>query len=177
MPFSPIESQLATLDELKNLSFTITYVDALGESFPVTVEALTPNSTVAVSGNSIAGYYSDAFTYSVAYKKTDNTYATVSKFQQVESDKVYELYSYTPNTTQSTTYTYVARAYSGSTVIATQEYTVVVTNNWSFGRNQLVKYTNPSKYNEIKVSWVNDSGQTIPMLNSNNEPITWENNS
>ena len=151
-------------------------------SLPVTIVASEENQTISTAGGQIVGYYTDPFDITVSYLNNDKQNVTVDSFSEIDQNNLYELYSYEPNTVTQKTYTYTAIAYDTEPTIpvevARTDYTIVVTNNWTYGRNQLLKYTNSSRYqNEISVSWTNQFGQPITMINNIGKQITWENNS
>lgn len=174
MPFTPENSLLNTLDEFKNLSHKITYTGYEGSvatNYPVTVTAIDENDTINVFGDTISGYYSNSFEDNIHYRNKDDTFTTVNKFNQINIEKLYGIYHFDADSNQSVTYSYLAEANGDSKV-----YTIVVTNNWTNGRNQLLRYTNINAYEEITCSWNTGSGTTIPWKNINGENITWENN-
>jgi hypothetical protein len=185
--FQPETSLLNTIDALKNVDHTITYeqVDELTMetiTYPVTVVANENNTTISTDSGRIVGYYTDPFDITVTYLNNAKQSTTVESFSDINVSDVYELYNYTPNTQQQKTYTYTAIAYDETppvpVEVARTDYTIVVTNNWTYGRNQLLKYANLTRYqNEISVSWTNQFGQPIPMINNSGKQITWENNS
>ena len=185
--FEPSTSLLDTIDVLKNVDYSITY-EYLDEgtmetvSYPVTVIANESNSTISTANGRISGFYTDPFDITVTYLQTDNQSTTVDSFSKIDQSKLYELYNYTPNTGSQKTYTYTAIAYDTTpptpVEVARTDYTIVVTNNWTYGRNQLLKYANSSRYQtQIAVSWTNNFGKSIPMINNSGKQITWENNS
>jgi hypothetical protein len=166
--FSPTETVLTTTDEFKNVRFSITYKDTLGVSIPVTVTAIDPNSTINVSGNSISGYYSNSFPdTTIEYRTQQDTFVTVNNFDEIGQD-VYGVYYYRADRTVSRTYSYIATA-DGNTKI----YTVIVLNNWDYGKNTLVRYINP---NYKTVTWVNIDGTEVKWINNQNKEVSWDNN-
>jgi hypothetical protein len=150
-------------------------------TYPVTVIANENNVTISTDNARISGFYTDPFDISVTYLQSDKQSKTVDSFSEIDKSKLYELYNYAPNTQQQKTYTYTAIAYDTEPEIPVEvdrtDYTIVVTNNWTYGRNQLLKYANLPRYQEISVSWTNQFGQPIPMINNSGKQITWENNS
>jgi hypothetical protein len=184
--FEPATSLLDTIDALKNVDHTITYeyVDEITmqtASYPVTIVAGENNATISTANGRIVGYYTDPFDISVNYLNAAKQNTTVDSFSKIDTNNLYQLYSYEPNTSLQKTYTYTAIAYDTEPTvpveIARTDYTIVVTNNWTYGRNQVLKYANSSRYNQISVSWTNQFGQPIAMINSSGKQITWENNS
>lgn len=172
MPFSPSTTSLNTLNEFKNLNHTITYVDGLGVSYPVTITAGESNPTVVVSGNNISGYYSDVFVGEIAYRTVDDQFITVDNWQAIENavndNTLSEIYYYYADPRINYVYTYTASANS-----ETKTYTITVTNDWTYGRDQLLRYINPSQVSGI--IWINSSGQTITWKNIAGNTVTWTN--
>ena len=174
MPFYPTNTVLNSVDEFKNISHRVTYigyVGSVGTNYPVTITPIDANSTVNVSGDTISGYFSDSFTNDISYRTKQDTFETVNKFEQINNEELYGIYHYDANTINSVTYSYLAEANGQS-----QVYTIVVTNNWTNNRNLLLKYSNPSKYQEISTTWLNNNGSIVPWNNSLGIAITWENN-
>jgi hypothetical protein len=170
--FIPSSSTLNQLDELKNLSHTITYTNLLGASFPVTVTAVTSNATVNVSGATISGFYTDSFTNEIQYRTPQDTFVNISKWDEIDLNQLDEMIYYKADTTVHKDYTYTATA-NGET----KTYTVVVTNNWTVGRDQLLYYTAITK-GELTVagiSWINSTNGTISWINSSGSTINWIN--
>lgn len=185
MAFSPSSTVLNTLYELKNLSHTITYTDTsgasgatgFGTSYPVTVTTTMPNDTVMVSGNTISGYYSDSFNNEISYRTVDHRLITVNKWEDIViaiADGILaDVYYYKADTTTRIVYNYLATASNG----ATQTYTINVDNNWTTGRNQVIKFTNLTKYQqEILVLWINNNSDKVAWANNILDIIDWENN-
>jgi len=172
MPFSPSTSSLNTLNEFKNLSHTITYVSSGGISYPVTITASESNPTIVISGNTISGYYSDVFVGEIGYRTVDDQFITVDNWQDVEDavndGSLSEIYYYYADQAINYVYTYTASANN-----ETQIYTITVTNDWTYGRDQLLRYINPSQISGI--IWINNNGQTITWKNSAGNNITWAN--
>lgn len=185
MPFIPSTTQLNTVNELKNLSHTITYVETTGASgvgggsstfYPVAITTTMPNTTINIAGDTINGYYSDAFNNEIKYRTVDDQFVTVNKWQDIAyaiaAESLSELYYYKADTTTRIVYNYIATANGQS-----QTYTINVDNDWTFGRNQLIKYTNFTKYQQkILVEWINSNIDKVKWLNNVIEVIDWENN-
>jgi hypothetical protein len=178
MAWTPTESLLTTTDELKNLSFSISYVDdSTGDPAIVNVTQIDANPTIQVSANNISGYFSDSFDYEVNYIDNKGTDYTVSRFSEIDQDKLYELYKYSPNTTNNITYNYVATATDSITneVLASQPYSIVVTQNWTSGKNQLLRYINNDNYDANYVVVLrNSSGDIVSTLNNTGNPVYLE---
>jgi hypothetical protein len=183
MAFIPATTQLNTLNEFKNLSHTITYVETIGASgigggitYPVTITTAMPNNTITISGNTISGYYSESFEDEISYRTVDDKFVTVNKWQDIvyaiSAGSLSQIYLYKADTRPRIVYSYLATAANG----ATQTYTINVDNNWTPGRNQLIKYTNLTKYQqEILVEWININTDKIPWVNQVMATIDWEN--
>jgi hypothetical protein len=184
MAFSPSSTQLNTLYELKNLSHTITYTDTSGlpgstgfyTTYPVTVTTTQPNSTVAVVGNTISGYYSDCFNNEIHYRTVDDNFVMVTKWSDIlmaiADGVLSEVYYYKADTTTRIVYSYLATAGNG----ATQTYTINVDNDWTSGRNQVIKFTNLTKYQqEILTLWINNNSDKVAWANNVLDIIDWEN--
>lgn len=144
MPFSPVNPELYVIDQLnemvpftKTISFTGDELLYPGETWTVAITPSETNATVNISGGTISGYYSGAFTdYSIQYLNKNNEYKTVKDWTQISGAR--EIVSYTPTMSQTKTFTYTAKATSSpSGIVETQSYTIVVTNNWTVGKNAL----------------------------------------
>lgn len=174
--WTPSASQLNTVNEFNNLSHTISYTDELGVSHPVTITAVEDNVSVNVSGNTISGYYSYVFENTIFYRtifddpNVDEFYE-VTYFTELPTDQEYQLYHFHPDMRSRKTYSYIASAGS-----ATQTYTINVDNDWSYYRDQLLKYIYPDQYATITRPWINTSNQTITWINSSGDTVVWENN-
>ena len=153
MAFSPSNVILYDIDELYeyvNFTKSITYEDPElpGETWNISISPDSPNpSSVSITGGAVGkifGYFSNAFDpYSVKYlkkpkkKKTKlKDYSIVSDWNDVSNAK--EIVSYQPSLIQSRTYTYTVTAVSSVTNISVSlVYSIVVTNNWTAGRDRL----------------------------------------
>lgn len=171
MPFEPAVTNLNTLDELKNLSHTITYTGYVGStatSYPVTVTPVEENSTITVSQNTISGYYTDSFNNSIHYRNKDDTFTTVNKFSEINNTDLYGIDHYNADENRTKVYSYLAEANSEQKL-----YTITVTNNWNSGRTQLLKYNNPEYYNIVSISWVNSTNNIILWKTSDGTALNW----
>ena len=168
--FIPSNTNLNQLDELKNLSHTITYTDLLGVSYPVTVTAVDTNATVNVSGASITGYYTDSFTNDIQYRTPNDEFVNVSKWNDIDISKLDELIYYKADTTPYKEYSYIAEANGES-----KTYVITVTNNWTPGRDMLVRYVNATKQEAVTITWINNTDKPVDWLNNNYDTITWVN--
>jgi len=186
MAFIPSSTVLNTLYELKNLSHTITYVEITGAtgigggtstSYPVTVTTAMPNDTVTVLSNTISGYYSDSFSNEISYRTVDHRLITVNKWSDIVlaiADGILaDVYYYKADTRTRIVYSYVATSSNG----ATQTYTINVDNDWTTGRNQVIKFTNLTKYQQkILTLWINNNSDKVAWANNILDIIDWENN-
>jgi hypothetical protein len=139
MAWTPSETDLGSVNENVNISHSFTYVDDLDMTeYLVTVTAVETNpATIVISGNSITGYYTDSFDNTITYRTQDGQFPVVTKFNQIDLDKLYQMISYKASTVLSKTFTYTATAKDGDTVVATETYTKTVTNDWTEGKNNL----------------------------------------
>jgi hypothetical protein len=139
MAWTPSDTDLGSVNENVNISHSVTYVDDLDMTeYPVTITVNEVNpATISVSGNSITGYYVDSFDNVITYRTQDGQFPVVSKFNQIDLDKLYQMISYKASTVLSKTFTYTATAKDGDTVVATQTYSKTVTNDWTEGKNSL----------------------------------------
>jgi hypothetical protein len=143
MAWSPLNTQLYVIDQLNELEAftqTITYSDSIGfptETWSISITPTEINSTVNISGGTISGYYSSTFDgYTIRYLNTSNKYSTVVDWNNIVNAK--EIIGYHPSMQQTKTFTYTANATSSLTnTVVTQTYTIVVTNDWTVGRNNL----------------------------------------
>lgn len=168
--WNPVETNLNTLYEFKNLSHTITYEDTLmGISYPVTITPMLENETVTIDGGTISGYFSDSFQDEINYRTKLDTFVTVNKFNQINISILYGIYHYGADITRQRVYTYIASANGAEKI-----YTITVLRDWTSGRNQLIKYSNPTTYeNDYVVKWKNTSGTSLNWVNSSNKVLSW----
>jgi hypothetical protein len=146
MPWNPISTDLGSVNEIVSFSHTITYEEEdpltmTMVSYPVTITAnqVNPN-TISVTGASISGYYFDSFDNTITYRTPEGTFPVVTKFNQIDLSRLYEMISYKASSASSKTFTYTATAKNGDTVVATQTYSKTVTNDWTSGKNSLQEY-------------------------------------
>lgn len=174
MPFIPASANLNQLDEGSNFSHRISYVDITGLSKPVTITASQENETVNVDSNTISGKYTNVFNYEVKYRTFNDKLVTVNNWksvvQAIVDQKLFQIYSYTRDGDAYKDYHYTATANSESFV-----YTIAVTNNFSPGRNQLVKLTNFTTYQkQLLVKWINNYKDNVSWKNYIQNIIDWE---
>ena len=144
--WNPISSDLGSVNENVQFSHTVSYeaedpLTMTMVSYPVTITANEANpSSISISGDTISGFYFDSFDNTITYRTPEGTFPVVTKFNQIDITKLYEMISYKASTSQSRTFTYTATALNGSEVVATQVYTKTVTNDWTSGKNSLQEY-------------------------------------
>ena len=166
MPFTPLTPNLGQTDENTNVNYSVTYTSALGVSFPVTIVANTPNTTISVSGNSISGQYTESFNDTIYYRNDDDTFVTVNKFSEINLDTYSELIHFNVDTTPYKDYSYTASANGES-----MAYTVVVTNNWTTAKDNLLTFLN--KVRET-IKWRNNDYSRVKWKNTADITINWK---
>ena len=146
MAWLPESTDLGSVNEIVSFSHTITYEEEDPEtmtmvSYPVTITAnqVNPN-TISISGGTLSGYYFDSFDNTITYRTPEGSFPVVTKFNQIDISKLYEMISYKASTVLSKTFTYTATAKDGETIVATQTYSKTVTNDWTSGKNSLQEY-------------------------------------
>jgi hypothetical protein len=146
MAWLPESTDLGSVNEIVSFSHTITYEEEDPEtmtmvSYPVTitVNQVNPN-TISVSGGTLSGYYFDSFDNTITYRTPEGSFPVVTKFNQIDISKLYQMISYKASTVLSKTFTYTATAKDGETIVATQTYSKTVTNDWTSGKNSLQEY-------------------------------------
>lgn len=143
MAWTPSTTNLYLIDQLNefvNFTQTISYEDLVelpDETWEVTITASEVNETVSTTGGTIQGFYSNTFDgFSITYLQKTGSYNTVVNWDGISNAK--EIVAYRPSTQQTKTYTYTATATSSLTeTVVTQDYTIVVTNNWDIGKVNL----------------------------------------
>jgi hypothetical protein len=137
----------------------------------VSITQVNPNVTINVFGNTINGYFSQTFNDDLYYRNKDNTFNNVNSFSQINTNTISELIYYRADTTTDITYNYVATA-NGQT----KNYQIVVTNNWTNGRSQLLRFVNITNYLENTRSWKNTTGNTLSWKNNSGINLNWTSN-
>jgi hypothetical protein len=139
MAWTPSEVDLGSVNENVNISHSFTYIDDDSmEEYPVTIIPVEINPlTIVISANSINGYYTDSFDNIITYRTDDGQFPVVTKFNQINLNKLYQMVSYKASTVRSKVFTYTAVAKDGETIVATQNYTKTVTNDWTAGKTSL----------------------------------------
>ncbi len=139
MAWTPSSTDLGSVNENVSISHTVTYVDdATMTSYPVTITATETNpNTITISGDTLSGYYQDSFNNTITYRTPEGTFPVVTKFNQIDLNKLDEMISYKASTVTSRVFTYTATAKDGATTVATQTYTKTVTNDWTSGKTSL----------------------------------------
>lgn len=142
MTFTPSDEILSTINENVNFSFSITY-EADQKSYPVLITSLEENpNTVTIFENTINGYFYDSFVNTITYKTKENNIVTVNKFEEIDKTILTDIVSYKADVNHYKNYTYRADAMSldGSIVIDSKVYTIIVSNDWTEGKENLHKF-------------------------------------
>ena len=187
--FSPPDTTLTTVTEGQNVAQNIVYVEdtsptwgatgvgvsTLGQSHPVVITTTMSNPTILIKDNTITGYYTDPFDNTISYRTVDDKFITVKKWQDIAmaiaNGVLSELYYYKADTRSRIVYTYTA-IYT----TYTKDYHINVDNDWMSGRNQLIKVTNLTRYQQkLLVQWINSNSDKIPWANNIFEVIDLEN--
>ena len=173
--FTPIASGLNTLEELRNLIHTISYIKTDGTVIPVTITADEPVDSISTEDGKIQGYYHDVFNNTISYRTKDHQLKTVDNWGEIvlaiADDTLADIYHFHADPTVRKVFSYTASANS-----ETKTYTINVDNNWMTGRNKLVKFTSLTKYQrDILVRWINNNSQEVKWLNYVIDTVDWEN--
>lgn len=165
MPWTPENTLLGTHGELQNFTHNIQYYEegAAGDPMAVppvpagqdtyynvriTPQQVNPNTVSFTQGNPgvITGFYKGIFNDSLTTRDVNGKITTIttlgapegSVFEKVSREGLSEVISFKADTTRSRTFTYLAEALSGQTVIASQVYTILAQDlNWSPGQQNL----------------------------------------
>lgn len=171
MPWDPIPTLLLTTDEIKNFSRSITYTTDLGFDETVTITPLTisdENATVDIFENTISGYFSDSFPNTqIQYRTLNDTFVNVTRFVDINISELSEMIYYKPDPTISKTYSYLATSETSS-----QTYTIIVMNNWSVGRDTLIRFVGLT-LPLITVKWINTDNNIVGWTNTSEQTIDW----
>jgi hypothetical protein len=179
--FSPPNITLTTVGENQNIRHNIVYVEDTTPTYgapgigvstggiahrDVVITTSMPNPTIKIKDNTITGYYTDAFENTISYRTVNDTFVTVSKWQDIAmaiaNGVLSELYYYKADTRQRIIYKYTA-SWNGHS----KEYQVNVDNDWMAGRNQLIKVTNLTHYQkDLLVQWINNNSDKAPWANN-----------
>jgi|APCry1669189034_1035192.scaffolds.fasta_scaffold03162_2 hypothetical protein len=179
--FSPPNITLTTVGENQNIRHNIVYVEDTTPTYGATgvgvstggiahrdvvITTTMPNPTIKIKDNTITGYYTDPFDNTISYRTVNDTFVTVSKWQDIAmaiaNGVLSELYYYKADTRQRIIYKYTA-SWNGHS----KEYQVNVDNDWMAGRNQLIKVTNLTHYQkDLLVQWINNNSDKAPWANN-----------
>lgn len=178
MTWSPILNLLATVQEFQNLSATIGYVGSTG-SIPVTITEVETDPTITVQGDTISGYYSEAFEDVIYYRPTgpvpsqddyvENSYPSVTRWSDLPSIPL-QIYHFDVDPTVSKQFDYIAQAgpYQNT-------YNIIVTRNYTPGRNQLIRALANTYYEEfVRIEWINSNNTIVPWVNTLGQTVDWE---
>jgi len=135
MPFSPESSILNTLNEMVNFDHTITYTDSFGINHSVTISATENNPTVTIAENRIYGFYSNVFNETVYYRTKNDDLKSADYFNFINLEDLYGVYYFDVSREIQHIYTYIAKSNGES-----KTYSIIVRNDWTQGRDELVKY-------------------------------------
>lgn len=148
--FTPLETNLGTINEESNFSFSVTYeYETLPDPefpelptetiiYPVVIIAEEIVPTVLVSGNIISGYYTDSFNNTIQYLNQGKDLVTTDKFGKIVN--LYEMVKYGADQSRTKVFNYTANAMNGEVIIDSKVYTITVQNDWTFGKNTLQAY-------------------------------------
>jgi hypothetical protein len=165
MPWTPEESLLGTHGELQSFTHNIQYyvegeagdpeaippVEA-GEDIyyevRVTPQQVNPNTVTFSTGDPgvISGFYKGVFNDSLTTRNEQGQITTIttlgapegSVFEKVSRNGLSEVISFKADTTRSRTFTYLAEALDGESVIASTVYTILAQDlNWTPGQLNL----------------------------------------
>lgn len=178
MAWSPILPLLRTVTEFQDVNETIGYIGSFG-SVPVTITEQETDPTITVFGDTISGYFSEAFEHKIYYRPTgdvpsedvyqENVSPFVTKWSDLPPIPL-QIYHYDADPTLSKTFYYDAQAGA-----AQQTYNIVVTNDYTPGRNQMIKNLNFAFYEQyIRVEWINSNSDIIPWVNAQGQTVDWE---
>jgi hypothetical protein len=165
--FTPTNSDLGSINELKQFIHTITYNDGMERG--VTITPNLNNSTVSIVDNTISGYYSDVFPKVIEYRTKQDTFVGVDQFSKIYEPEVYGLYFFTPSKQQDETFEYVAKADNGDT----KTYYISVHNTWTKGKDDLLVALGRNKPSEGFI-WINDSGEVVIWIDDSGQTINWK---
>jgi hypothetical protein len=208
MTWSPETTVLNQVNENKNVNHTITYSETAAgiggapgvtTTYTVTLKAIDTNATINVNNNNISGYYTDAFVNNIQYRTPGDDFVNTQHWKDINRANESEMIYYKADPSTDRTYRYLATASNG----ATKTYEIVVVNDWTSGRDSLLKevhysltvtkpntgYTPnadaadgstaqgfyPGKFTAIKVTWVNNKNQTTVWKNSGDTNYDWVN--
>lgn len=139
-PSTSILYDQAELYEFQNINVQISYTDPLQptETWTCTITPSEVKPTISTSNSAIVGFYSNSFDgYSIQFLDKDNMMQTVSDFSSITNAR--EIIKYFPAMQQYKPFTYNVTATSTpSNLTATTTFTVIVTNSWDIGKNNLL---------------------------------------
>jgi hypothetical protein len=97
--WNPVSSDLGSVNENVQFSHTVSYeaedpLTMTMVSYPVTITANEANpSSISISGDTISGFYFDSFDNLITYRTPEGTFPVVTKFNQIDITKLYEMIS------------------------------------------------------------------------------------
>lgn len=162
MPWSPETTLLGTVKEFESFNYSIQYyteetgaVDPItgevGAStytyYPVTITPTIAKTSVSTSTGdpaTITGLFQYCFNDTVVYRGFNNDMNTLvgdettGAWEKMNDSEVFHITSFTADRTRDTSFSYYAEAKNGSTVVASQTFTIRVYDpNWTNGQNTL----------------------------------------
>lgn len=162
MPWTPSTTLLGTVKEFENFSYSIQYYEEVaGEAdpisglagpstityYPVNVIPESVKATITTSNGdpaTIAGFYKYIFYDVVNYRGYNNNIAELTgdenqgAWEKLNIDVVFEMTDFSPDRVRDRSFSFTANAMNGSTVLASQVFTVRVYDpNWTNGKNAL----------------------------------------
>lgn len=141
--WDPTDADLGTFLENVTINKSITYTETdefdVDTTYTVTItpQQTDPSTLTTTDGDpaTISGYYFDSFDNELKYLKTDKTYETLEKFENIDTDALDEMIYYLADTTFEKTFSYLAEANGES-----KTYTITIQNDWTNGKNNLQTY-------------------------------------
>jgi hypothetical protein len=184
MAWTPSDTNLGSLLENNTFAYSIEYTDVLGTPYPVTVSASEQIDSVTVRDNLIFGYFYDAFNNTIKYRTLDGELPVVTRFSDIQVNKLHEMVSYKASLERTRVYNFNAVAKDGEVVLDTKQFTITVNNDWTTGKNNLKMYISNSislvptdgNFDITVVKWFSDSSTELKFTNIDETEITWKNN-
>lgn len=163
--FSPNEVELGTFTEGTRFQFYFSYFDDGGEPYPVTLSTTTPNSTIAISGNSVSGYaldfFANIFKYVNQYNYTKTT-DSIKKIPTKDRPSIFEM------VLDEEYKDYVLTASANG---ETKQYIIKIQNDYYYQRNLLFKNVNQEAYQRLIIEWLNNN--EVNFWYADNKQIDW----
>ena len=185
MPFLPENATLSTVDEGESFNHFITYTDEFDESSAVTIIANDLDSNVLISSNNITGFYDDVFDQSIIYRTLNDSFVTVTKWNDVNLDELYGIYHLIQDGRTTLTKSFTAFANGES-----KTYNIIVNNSLDYDKQKLAEYVLlqpiPEPEPELPpqeeiipgttVIWNNNLNAIVYWRANSNDLLSWKNN-